>query len=134
MTKIHSKASKILWNAIDLSDDADTVDFPRTKEEAEVTTLASTAKEFVVGLDDNMISLSGSWGAAVGEADRALADDFAAGTARTWIYRPAGTGSGNIEYTGSGYLTKYNVTSSVSAAVKWSADIRITGAVTRTVL
>jgi hypothetical protein len=130
LAKVHSKASLFTWNAVALGDDLDDLSLERSIEEADVTTFSSTAKEFVVGLTDNTISGGGPWGGAASEADVTLAPDFAAGTSRAWTYSPGGASA--PVYSGNGYLTSYNVTSSVDDAVRFEFEIRITGAVTRT--
>jgi hypothetical protein len=84
-------------------------------------------------LTDNKIKLSGFFDAAASMEDATLQADFAAGQSRTWIYGPYGTTVGNVKYTGTGYLTSYNIKGTVSDAVAFDAEIRITGAVTRTV-
>lgn len=126
MAKVHSKSSKFKWNGIELSDDVLSVSFDRNIEEADVTTLGSTAKEFLVGLTDNMLELEGFWGTGASEAHTALAADFAAGTSRAWSFGPAGVGG--VSYDGTAaYITAFNVTAAVGNAVAFSASIRVTG-------
>lgn len=127
-TFVHGKSGKFTWNSVDLSTDIDKIGFPRTVDEVETTTFSATAKTWLVGLSDNKITISGMWDTASSQVDPTLAPDFAAGTSRAWTYLPAGTGT---TYSGNGYLTNYTVEQGVNDAVKFKAEVRITGAVGR---
>lgn len=111
----------------DISAYCDNVDFPQTADTAEVTTFGDSSKEYVVGLKDSTISISGSWDAT---ADGYLAG-IVGGAAGSFQYGPAGTTGGNIKYTGEAICTSYSVTAPVGDKVSFSAEFQVTGAVTR---
>ena len=46
-------------------------------------------------------------------------------------YSPEGTASGKVKYTGEAILTNYAISSPVGDVVGYSADLQVSGAVTR---
>ena len=110
----------------DISTYCDNVDFPLTADTAEVTTFGDSSKEYIAGLKDATISISGSWDAT---ADGVLAPIV--GVAGSFQYGPAGTTGGNIKFTGEFICTGYTVTAPVGDKVSFSAEFQVTGAVTR---
>jgi hypothetical protein len=109
----------------DISAYCDSVDFPQTTDTAEVTTFGDSSKEYIVGLKDATISISGSWDATV---DAILAALVAPGT---FEFGPAGGGAGAVRYTGECILTNYSGAAPVGDKVSFSAEFQVTGAVTR---
>lgn len=110
----------------DISTYCDSVDFPMTADTAEVTTFGDASKEYIAGLKDATISVSGSWDAT---ADAVLA--AIVGLSGSFQYGPAGTTGGNIKYTGEAICTSYTVNAPVGDKVTFSAEFQVTGAVTR---
>lgn len=110
----------------DISAYCDSIDFPMTMDTAEVTTFGDSSKEYLAGLKDATISISGSWDAT---ADAILA---ALTTAGTFEYGPAGSTAGLVKYTGEAICTGYTVNAPVGDKVSFSAEFQVTGAVTRT--
>ena len=111
----------------DISAYCDNVDFPLTADTAEVTTFGDSSKEYIAGLKDATISISGSWDAT---ADAILA--AIVGVAGTFEYGPAGSTNGLVKFTGEAICTSYNVSAPVGDKVSFSAEFQCTGAVTRT--
>lgn len=111
----------------DISAYCDNVDFPLTADTAEVTTFGDSSKEYIAGLKDATISISGSWDAT---ADGILAGIV--GVAGTFEYGPAGGAGGAVKFTGEAICTSYNVSAPVGDKVSFSAEFQCTGAVTRT--
>ena len=111
----------------DISAYCDNVDFPLTADTAEVTTFGDSSKEYIAGLKDATISISGSWDAT---SDAVLAGII--GVAGTFEYGPAGSTGGLVKFTGEAICTGYTVTAPVGDKVSFSAEFQVTGAVTRT--
>lgn len=111
-----------------ISDTLNSVDFPETTETADTTAFGSSSRSFIVGLETATISISGLWDATV--------DGYMKGgtepASRSFIYGPAGSTGGNVKYTGEAIMTNYSVSSPVGDVVTYSADLQVTGAVTRT--
>ena len=110
-----------------ISDTLNSVDFPETTETADTTAFGSSSRSFIVGLESATISISGLWDSTV--------DGYIKGgtepASRSFIYGPAGSTGGNVKYTGEAIMTNYSISSPVGDVVTYSADLQVTGAVTR---
>ena len=118
-----------------LSNFLNSIDFPETVDTAETSGFGDTDKSYVVGLRGHTIKLAGNWdGAANGPDDvfGNLAGQGAAGTILSaFVFGPAGNATGNVKYSGNALVTSYGVNSPIGGAVTFSADLLVTGAVTR---
>ena len=112
----------------DISNTVTSVDFPETLDTAETTAFGSSAKSYIPGLTDATISISGIWDATV--------DGYIAGGAepasRSFVFGPAGSGSGNVKYTGEAIVTSYSISNPVGDVVTYSLDLQVTGSISRT--
>jgi len=112
----------------DISSYVNNVDFPETADVAETTTLGDGSKTYIVGLKDATLSISGLWDST---ADGILGAVVGQSATLSFEYSPEGTGSGAIKYTGEAILTSYSVSSPVGDVVGYSADLQVSGDVTR---
>ena len=112
----------------DISAFVNNVDFPETADVSETTTLGADNKTYIAGLKDATISLSGLWDAT---ADAIFGAVVGQSATLSYEYSPEGTASGKIKYTGEAILTSYAISSPVGEAVGYSADLQVSGAVTR---
>ncbi len=112
----------------DISSYVNNVDFPETADVAETTVLGASNKTYIVGLKDATISLSGLWDAT---ADAIFGAVVGQSSSLSFEYSPEGTASGKVKYTGEGIMTNYSIGSPVGDVVGYSADLQVTGAVTR---
>lgn len=103
---------------------------PRSGDTAEVSTLGATSKSYIAGLKDGTIPLGGPFDPT---ADGYLAGILAV-EGRAFQYQPQGPGTGNIQYTGTGILTAYEVSAGMGGASTFTGTFQISGDVTRTVL
>ena len=103
----------------------------RSKDVAEVTTFGDNDKEYVAGLRDGTISLEGKWDPTL-DAHMNAVLALNTETTQTFEYGPEGGGSGAVKYTGEAHLTSYEPDSPLEDATGWSAELQITGVVTRT--
>lgn len=103
----------------------------RELDEAEVTTLCSTIKDYIPGLAESTLEFEGLYQSGATEVDYQLNAVF--GEVVAFRYRPAGTGTGLPEYTFDGFLQEYSIEATVDEAVSIEGTIRLTGSVTRTV-
>lgn len=115
----------------DISAYLDDVSLPRSIETAETTTfgVSGGSKTYVTGLNDATISLSGKYDSTV---DALLAGVLGQDTLLNWNYGPEGSTAGRIKFTGTAILTKYDVKSPVGGVVTFSADLQVSGSITRT--
>lgn len=110
----------------------DSIDLDRSTDMADATTIGSEDKEFLAGLSGGSLSLSGKWDSLVMTGpDVVLSALFAAKTLTQFEYGPEGGTAGSVKYSGDCYVEKYVVSSPLEGIVKFSATIRVTGAVTR---
>lgn len=130
MASVHGKNTFLQWNSVDLSPYLTDVDFGGDADTAETSAFGDSNKEYVVGLVDRNISVSGNFDAVAGGPDATLG--AALGTSATLNYGPAGSTAGFVKYTGSFYLTSYEITGSIGDKVSFSAEFMPAGAVTRT--
>ena len=112
----------------DISTYVNNVDFPETADVAETTTLGSSNKSYIVGLKDATISLSGLWDAT---ADAIFGAVVGQSATLSFEYSPEGTASGKVNYTREAIMTNYSIGSPVGDVVGYSADLQVSGAVTR---
>ena len=113
----------------DISTSLNSVTLPRSIETLETTSFGSSSKSYVVGFADSTISVEGSFDATF---DGYLAGLVGHETASAFVYGPEGTTAGMVKYTGTCFLTSYEVSGGVGDIVSFSAEFQVTGAVTRT--
>lgn len=121
-----ANASAVLTN---LSAYLDNVDMSKTADTHESTTFGDGSKEYIPGLKDGSLSLSGKFDPT---ADALL--DGAVGEIRSFEYYPDGNSSGKVKYAGSAIVTEYGTSSPVGDLNTASASIQVTGGVTRSVV
>ena len=140
MSFVHGKSTAFkldnsAGSVVDLSIYCDEVSFPRTIETGEITTFQASggSKTYLVGLNDATISLSGKFHSTLDAHMAGVVSAQAAGTqvTGTFEYGPGGGTAGAIRYTGECIVTSYEVSSPVSDVVTWSAELQVTGAITR---
>ena len=112
----------------DISNTLTDVSFPAKVDTADVTAFGASAKSYIVGLTDGTISISGTFDATV---DALLAGVVGFATPLNWNYGPEGSTSTYVKYSGTGFVTSYQKSGTVGDVVKYTAEIQVTGAVTR---
>lgn len=96
-------------------------------ETAETTAFGDDDKEFIPGLRDSTLSISGHWD-STGDGFVADWDD---GAVVACIVGPQGNTATNVRYTFNALLTNYSIDSPVGGRVSFSAALQRTGATTR---
>lgn len=114
----------------DISDVLREVSFPRQADTAETTAFLSTVKTYVIGIPGASFNCSGMFDLTV---DGYLNGIYGMEAARAFEYGPEGSATGRRKFTGSAYLTNYQISGSVSDMVSFTCDWQITGAITATV-
>jgi hypothetical protein len=113
----------------DISNVLTNVGFPASIETAETSAFGSTSKSYIVGLVDHTISIEGGYDATV---DGYLAGLVGFATARVFEFGPQGGTAGKVKYTGSCFLTKYEISNPLDDKATFSAEFQVTGDVTKT--
>lgn len=119
----------------DISTYLDDISFPQTVETGETTTFQSpgSAKTYVVGLRDTTLSLSGRYDPTIDALLSGVIEAQESGTLATasFEFGPAGSASSAIRYTGEAIVTSYDMTTPVGDVVTFTAELQVTGPVTR---
>lgn len=112
----------------------DSVDLDNSVDMGETTTAGAEDKTFVSGQAEHDISISGKWDdtASTGP-DAILFGLVGLETSSSFEFGPAGSAAGKPKYLGECFLTGYKCAAPVGGVVTFTADFKITGAVTRTV-
>lgn len=93
---------------------------------ADITVLGDSYKQYVRGQVDATMSVEGIYD------DPAIGTVFlryAEGTAMPIIYYPQGTASGKARFSGTAFITSYEVPASMDSAVTWSCNLQLTGSI-----
>ena len=102
-----------------------TAGLSRSIDTADVTNLASAAKEYIPGLADGTLSVDGYFDSAADTILTAIQ-----GMTRGFYYYPEGKVSGKPRKSGNCILTTLDVEAGVDGAVSLSAEFQVTGAIT----
>lgn len=108
------------------------VSFSEPADTAETSTLGTTAKTYVAGLKDATVSFEGIYdGAAAPTIDSVL--NVLLGAEFAWvIIGPQGPTSTYPQYRGKGIITSYEVSAPVDDVVSFTAELQVSGGLTRT--
>jgi hypothetical protein len=118
----------------DLSNFVGNVDFPRDVDAPETTVFGNAGDRTYIagGLRGATMSISGFWDPTNSTGpDDVLSGVLGATGSLTFNYNPSGTGAGKVEYSGESILTNYSVSQPVDGVISFTADLQVTGAVTR---
>lgn len=106
------------------------VTMPRSADTAETSTMGDSDKEYISGLKDATISLEGKYDPVANGPDDVLTG-ILGGASRTWEIHPQGTAVGKPKFSGSAVCTSYEASIDLGDAVGFSAELQVTGAITR---
>lgn len=110
-----------------ISEFLNSVGFPRERETGETHGFGATAKSYLPGLGDATISLEGRFHTTI-DAHLAGIDNV---PVVAFVYGPGGSASGAIRYSGNCILTSYEPETGVDDVASFSAELQVTGAITR---
>ena len=117
---------------VDLSSYINSVDFPQDAQLLETTTLGATAKTYILGFKNATIAIKGHWDGGSSAIDAHMAAILGQVNTVTFEHGPEGGATGKVKYTGEAIVTKYGNSTPVDGVVDWTADLQVSGAVTRT--
>ena len=105
---------------------------PGTRQLNEVTALGDSGARFIPGLEDVVITLAGLFDdTATSGLDAVMGPLRTHTSAVDFEYGPEGTSTGDVKYSGTCWLAKYDLRSRVGSLVEWSASIQVEGTVSR---
>lgn len=132
MAFTHGKDSVFTINSVTLTTFIDNVDFSRTVDVADTSTMGSESKSYLSGLSDATFSISGKYDStSTTGPDDVLNGLVGNESAVTFEWGPEGGTTGKIKYSGSCFVTSYNQTAPVGDVVAFAADLQVTGTITR---
>lgn len=109
----------------------DSVDLDNSVDLGETTTAGAEDKTFVSGQAEHDLSISGKWDdTATTGADPVLNGLIGLETSSTFEFGPAGSAAGKVKKSGECFMTGYKVSAPVGGVVTFTADFKVTGAVT----
>jgi len=114
-------------DAADITAYCDTQSLNRVRAVLETTPFGVSDTTSMAGIRSHTLSIGGPWD-PTGDATLDGADD---GAVVAFVFGPEGNTSGDIQYTGNALFADYNISTSVSGRVAWSANFTPSGAVTR---
>ncbi len=98
----------------------------------EVTALGDSGAKFIPGLEDVTVNLRGLFDDTVSVGpDTVIGPLRTNATAVSFEYGPEGTGVGGVKYSGTCWVTLYEVRSRVGNLVEWVATLQVEGTVAR---
>lgn len=118
----------------DISQYGNSVGLTLNRDSAEVTTFAIQSKKYIPGLKDASIPFEGPFDTL---SDQILWDLLNNGTIVNFEYYPNGLSApttGKVKYTGTLFVTSYEVSSDVGDANSASGEFQVTGDVSRALL
>lgn len=123
------------WKTIDLSGDGMETSLDFTIKALPDGRFGTVSETFVEATNQAKIAHKFYFQKTASKADVTFFGSIAAG-AGAWEYYPesSGAGNSNIKYNGNGILIKHSLKSKWDALVDGSADVQVTGAVTRSVV
>ena len=143
MTKYHGKNVKLYIGAspsdtslVDVSNSVlNTVDFPRTNDEVDVTTFgAGDFRSFLSGFQGATIRVQGFWEDDSTKAgyEKYWNDWSISGTQqRMFRFAPSGSAAAKVYYEGTAIILGFSINGAIANAVSFSTDLRVTGSITR---
>ncbi len=138
MAKVHGKnahfeTTDLVPTSRNLTSFITNVELDDAIDTAESTPFGVEDKTYLQGQKGHTLRIQGQYDPTATTGPDAVLSALAGGTvATTFIYGPGGSTGGLVKYTGSAFLTSYNVSSPVAGVVTFSADFQVTGAVSRT--
>lgn len=129
---VHGKDSVFTLATKDITAWVDSLAFSQSVETAETSCMGVEAKTYISGLSDATISFSGKYDSvAVTGPDAVISAQVGADVTCAWIFGPEGSASGSEKYSGNCYVTSYEVSAPLGDVVAYSAELQITGPITK---
>ena len=139
MARIAGKNAEFSFNAVDLSDELNSITQNVQAPEIDITSFADVGQNFLTGKKSVTTELAGSLDMASGAGDKTLFEAIGAG-AQSTVFDPSGAGPGanapQYQCTGVGGLTgvlvaSYSISLPVGGAASYTATLQHSGSTTR---
>lgn len=128
MAFVHGSKAKVLLDGYDLSTFTKGVSFSVSVDTAESSTLGTTAKTYVPGMNDATLSLEGIFDGAATASDFILNTGLQSVGAGIFYYLPQGYAFGNPVYGFAALETSYEASADIGDVSAWSVEAQsVTG-------
>ena len=131
----HGKSSKLKLNGTELQTFLTNISFNPTKDASETTTMGDTSRDFLEGLRNCSIQLSGRWDpTATTGPDAVVWGGYNSTSLVSFIYNPTAAttfAAGSPGYTGSCWVTDFNIDDPFEDIVTWTATLQVSGNISR---
>ena len=121
MTQVHGKGTTVLYNGVNLSGDLTSFDFSQSADTVDTSTMDPATNQdhkFIVGMRNGTMTSNAIWNDAAGAIDETIIANLGATGPFCGMFIPNNTENSRA-YAGTNViLTSYNVSGSVSDAVK----------------
>ena len=114
---------------INLSSGLDDASLDRMANALDVTTFGDNDKNYIAGLRDANISLSGHFASTYEEKLYPLLGSTAGGS---WVYGPESTSNTRRKYSGASVVTQVTIGTPVDGKADMSVKLQVSGAITAT--
>jgi len=134
MAFVAGKGYKVKIGSTEVSAYLTNVSQPLTKDALETTTMGDSSRDYIEGLRNATISLSGRWDGATGTLDETLYNAYNNSSLVAFKLNPTGIATFTTSapgYTGSMVVTNYEHSAAFDGVVSFSATLQVSGAVTR---
>jgi hypothetical protein len=131
MAKVHSKETNVSLNAVDISSYTNSTTYNRSASTHELTCYGLDDAEFGAGIRSGTITIGGFYDTTAVTGPGAAIEPLLGGAAVEFVYRIEGTGVGKPEKSCDVLVADYNESSPVADYATWTAELTITGPVTK---
>jgi hypothetical protein len=100
-------------------------------ENHETTTFSNDSKTYIIGLDDATFDVTFEYSTTLMTHLQGAKRGLSAGGSLSFQYGPAGTASGNIQYTGECYIASISTPTPVGDKIEVTVSFQVTGGVTQ---
>ena len=134
MARQSGKSADFSFNSVAIEDELSNITQTTDVNIVEVTAFGDAAGTFVEGLPSSNYSITGFFDPAASQGDATLFTRIGSGAA-TASFETTGAAAGTNApvYSGSAFVSSYSITSDVGGATTYTADLQISGALTRAV-
>jgi len=134
MARQAGKAADFSFNSVAIEDELSNITQTTDVNLPEVTAFGDAAATFVEGLPNSNYSLSGFFDPAASQGDATLFTRIGSGSA-TASFETTGAAAGTNApvYSGAAFVSSYSITSDVGGATTYTADLQVSGALSRAV-
>jgi len=107
----------------DIGEDITSVEAPGNADTIDVSGFGDTKKKYVVGLQDSQMRIQGNFNDVANKAHAVFSGIVGGTTGLKMHFWPRGSATGAPQFRGSVLCSEYSVTSSVTGAVTFSANL-----------